>query len=94
MPDAVVDKLFMKLSQLAVEINDNRSAMQFAQKSLQYNPQNTISKYLLAIGYLSLNRIMDGYKILLKIKEERNPNINLGNQLEHLISACRSVLGL
>jgi glycosyltransferase involved in cell wall biosynthesis len=94
MPGSILDKLFMKLSQLAVEMNDNQSAVQFARMSLQYNPGNTISKYVLAIAYLSLNRILDGYKILVEINENQDANINLGKQLDHLIIACRTVLGL
>jgi len=92
--NTILDKLFMKLGQLAVEMNDNQSAIQFAERSLEYNLSNTVSKYVLAIAYLSTNRVMDGYKILLKIKEERDPKINLGNQLEYLITACRGALGM
>jgi glycosyltransferase involved in cell wall biosynthesis len=93
LPTAILDRLFMRLSQLAVEMNDNNSAVQFAERSLQYNPTNTISKYVLAVGYLSSNRVADGYKILLKIQADHDTNVRLGNQLEHLIKACREVLG-
>ncbi len=94
MSDSVLAKLFMKLSQLAVEMDDNRSAIEFARKSLEYNPANTISKYVLAVAYLSLNMVMEGYGILLGIQKDHDPNIKLGNQLEHLLKACRDVLGI
>jgi len=93
LPGAILDKLFMKLSQLSVEMNDNDSAIQFAEKSLRYNRANTISKYVLAVGYLSSNRIADGYKILLEIQTDHDANIRLGKQLENLIKACREALG-
>ena len=93
LPTVILDKLFMKLSQLALEMNDNKMAVKFAEDSLQYNPSNTISKYVLAIALLSAERIADGYQILLTIQAGRDLNIRLGKQLDHLLTACRTVLG-
>jgi len=94
LPKPVLDKLFMKLSQLALEMNDNGSAIRFAKKSLEHNPSNMISRYVLAVAYLSSNRIEDGYTILIGIQKDGDKNIRLGNQLEQLINACRKVLGV
>jgi len=94
MGSLVLERFFMKLSQLALEKNENDLALQFAEKCLQYNPANTISKYVVAISNLSMGRIGDGYRMLLSIREDRDVNIKLGIQLDHLIQACRQVLNI
>lgn len=88
----VLDKLFMKLSQLDLERNDYQQAIEFAEKSLQYNSRNSISQYVAAVGYLSGNRIAEGYHCLLKIRENPDSNVRLGKQLDELIVACEKVL--
>ncbi|MCL4510997.1 MAG: glycosyltransferase [Bacteroidetes bacterium] len=91
---ATLDKLFMKISQLALERNDYGQAIEFAEKSLQQNPRNVISQYVAAIAYLSRNQIMDGYRLLLRIRENQNSNLKLGKQLKDLINACEKALNV
>jgi tetratricopeptide (TPR) repeat protein len=92
MGPAVLERLFMKLSQLALEKNENEAAIGYAGKSLEYNPYNSISMYVVAIGLLSMNRVAEGYEMLLKIRGNPGSNLRLDIQLEHLIKACRELL--
>ncbi len=89
---AILDKLFMKLSQLALEKNDFAAAIGNADNSLRVNPGNVISLYVAAIGYLSLNRIAEGYPYLVRIRAGNRDILRLDKQLEELIGACEKVL--
>jgi len=90
---AILDKLFMKISQLLLEQNNYDKAIEFAEKSLRLNNQNVISRYVAAISYLAVDKIKEGYNYLLKIRENMDPNIRLGKNLDELIAACVKVLG-
>ncbi|MCL5035264.1 MAG: glycosyltransferase [Bacteroidetes bacterium] len=92
MGGAILDKLYMKISQLALEKNDFVSAIQNADSSLRINPENSISMYVAAVGYLSMNRIADGYEYLLRIRAIGGGSLRIGRQLEELIDACEKVL--
>ncbi len=92
MGPALLDRLFMKMSQIALDRNENEEAVWYAGKSLEYNPDNGISMYVAAIGLLSLNRISEGYEQLLKIKRKKDSSLRLDLQLDHLIKACKELL--
>ncbi len=92
MGPAILDKLYMKLSQLALEKNENEEAIRYARKSIEYGAGNGISMYVVAIALLSLNRISEGYEQLLKIKEKKDTNLRLDLQLDHLLKACKELL--
>lgn len=92
MGQEILDRFFMKLSQLSLEKNENQAAVDFALRSLEYNSANGISMYVVAIGLLSMNRINEGYQMLLKIRNNPGVNLRLDAQLEHLIKACRELL--
>ncbi|MCL5268325.1 MAG: glycosyltransferase [Bacteroidetes bacterium] len=89
---AILDKLYMKISQLALEKNDYASAIQNADTSLRINPDNVISMYVAAVSYLSLNRIAEGHRYLVRIRATRSDSLRIGTQLEELIDACEMVL--
>ena len=88
----ILDKLYMKMSQLLLEQNNCDKAIEFAEKSLQCNSRNTISQYVAAIGYLSKNKITEGYQYLLEIRKSADPNVCLGEKLDELIVACEKLL--
>ncbi|MGO9481121.1 MAG: glycosyltransferase [Candidatus Kryptoniota bacterium] len=90
--NSVLDKVFMKISQLHLDRNNYEKAVEYAEKSLLYNFNNSISRYVAAIGYLSQNKIPEGYRYLLKIRETRDRAIRLDNQLDELIAACEKLL--
>ncbi len=92
MGSAILERLFMKMSQLALERNENDDAVMYARRCLDYNPANGIAMYVAAVGLLSMNRITDGYQMLLKIRENGGSNLRLDIQLEHLIKACKELL--
>lgn len=89
---AILDKLFMKLSQLELEGNEFAAAIRDADNSLRVDPGNVISLYVAAIGYLSMNRIAEGYQYLVRIRRENRGVLRLDKQLEELIGACEKVL--
>ncbi len=90
----VLERFYTKLSQLALEKNRNEEAIQYARKSLGYNPANSISMYVVAVSLLSMNRISEGYEELLRIKQRQDGSLRLDIQLEHLIKACKELLGI
>lgn len=92
MGSAVLDRFYMKISQLALDKDENAQAVKYASRSLDYNPDNRISMYVKAVGLLATNRIADGYQTLMKIQENPGSNLRLDIQLEHLIKACRELL--
>jgi glycosyltransferase involved in cell wall biosynthesis len=89
---SILDKLFMKISQLFLERNKYDEAIEFAEKSLGYNPNNVISQYVAAVGHLSCGRIDKGYDYLLKIRDNHGGTLRLGAKLEELIIACEKTL--
>lgn len=89
---SILDKLFMKVSQLLLENNNYGEAIKFAEKSLLYNSNNSVSQYVAAIGYLSQNKIREGYSYLLKIRGSREVSIRLDKQFGELIAACEKLL--
>jgi glycosyltransferase involved in cell wall biosynthesis len=88
----VLERFYMKASQLALEKNRHDEAIRFARKSLDYNPRNSISMYVVAISLLSSGKIAEGYEQLLKIKEMKDESLRLDLQLEHLLKACKELL--
>ena len=92
MGSAILERLFMKMSQLALESNENDNAISYANRCLDYNPTNGIAMYVAAVGLLSMNEITEGYQMLLRIRENGGGNLRLDIQLEHLIKACKELL--
>lgn len=92
MGPAILDRLFMKLSQLALDRNDNDTAIRYADRSLEFNPENGISSYVKAVGLLSGGKIGEGYRVLMAIRGNRGSSLRLDAQLDHLIKACRQLL--
>ncbi len=89
---AILDKLYMKIAQLALERNDYAAAIQNADYSLRIEPGNVISMYVAAVAYLSMSRISEGYEYLLRIRSAGSDTLRIGNQLAELIDACEKVL--
>jgi tetratricopeptide (TPR) repeat protein len=92
MGSAILERLYMKLSQIALERKENNNAVTYARRCLDYNPANGIAMYVTAVGLLSMNKITDGYQMLLRIRENGGSNLRLDIQLEHLIKACKELL--
>ena len=92
MGSAILERLYMKLSQIALERKENDNAVIYARRCLDYNPANGIAMYVAAVGLLSMNKITDGYQMLLRISENGGSNLRLDIQLEHLIRACKELL--
>lgn len=90
---AVLDKLYVKISQLALGKNKYGEALEFARKSLQCNPQNSISGYVAAVSCLSMNQIPEGYGYLLQVRDNPKDSLRLRSQLTELILACEKALG-
>ncbi len=88
----MLERLFVKLSQLALERNENADALKFARASQGYNPRNEIALYVEAIALLSMNRIKEGYGVLLTIRERDEKVLRVGSQLDQLINACEESL--
>ena len=88
----VLDKLYMKIGQLALEKGNYGEAIEFAEKSLEHNSHNEISQYVAALGYLYNQQIQKGYGYLIRIRESKTGNLRVGDQLEKLIVVCEQAL--
>ncbi len=89
----VLDKLYLKMSQIFLERNEYCRAVEFAKESLKCNPLNAISGYVAAIACLSTNRIAEGYGYLIRVRDNPKDSLRLRSQLSELIAACEKVLG-
>ncbi len=89
---AIIERFFMKISQLALDKNEDEEALNYARESLKYNPRNGISMYVEAVALLSMKRIREGYEVLLKIKGSHDRSLRLDAQLDRLIRACGELL--
>lgn len=90
--DEILDRLFMKLAQLALASDDHRKAVGYALASLRGNPDNVISMYLAALGYMFSGDVQRAYPLFLQIRRHPNASLSDVNELDAVLNYCRGVL--
>jgi glycosyltransferase involved in cell wall biosynthesis len=90
----ILGEIYMKLAQMALMENLNTDCVQFAEASLRYTPENVTSQYLAALGYMSLGQVNRAYPYFLTIRQAPPGLLNNIDDLETIISFCRSELGI
>ncbi|MBI9049494.1 MAG: glycosyltransferase [Anaerolineaceae bacterium] len=88
----IQSEIFMKLAQLAELENQSRKCIKYALSSIKLNPDNIISKYLLATNYIETNKFKEAYPHLLEIQKFPGIAPKEQNDLNILIQYCRSKL--
>lgn len=88
-----LDKLNMKLAQLALAQDNFIQAKQYAQQSLLHNPDNLTSLYVIALANMFTGNIQQAYPYFVRIR--RAPNISPAqvSDLDQVLNYCRSTLG-
>lgn len=89
---AILDKLFMKLAQLALASDDFPAALQHAAQSLACNPGNMVSLYVAALAHLHRGEISDAYRSFRQIRESPGDSAAPTDELDAVIAYCRDLL--
>jgi glycosyltransferase involved in cell wall biosynthesis len=92
LPKSVLDEILMKLAQIASLEKQDQECIKYAAASLKHNPENLISKYLLALSYVSIGKIAKAYPYLLEIQNSRQITLTNQNDLNTLITYCKQIL--
>ncbi len=91
--DAVVDKLYMKLAQLALAFDEVREAVGYAKESLARNRRNVVSLYVMALGHLLLGEVKQAYPCFRLLRQSSGVNLANHGELDAVLKYCRTVLG-
>lgn len=92
--EEILGEIYMKLAQMALMENLNAECVKFAEASLRYSPENVTSQYLAALGHMSLGQINLAYPYFLSIRQAPAGLLNNKDDLDTVISFCRSELGI
>ncbi len=89
---ALLEKLYARLAQLALALDNTTEALQFARKSLELNPQNLVALYALSLSMLfqyQFEEALQGFRAI-----RNHPRANLGGeyQLDKVIRFCQDQL--
>lgn len=84
-----LDKLNMKLAQLALAQDNFGQAMHYAQQSLTHNPNNLTSLYIIALANMFSGNVQQAYPYFIRIR--RAPNVNPAQlkDLDQALDYCR-----
>ena len=93
LPIVVLDEILMKLAQIASLEKKEMDCIKYASASLKYNPENLISKYLLALSYATIGKFAKAYPYLLEIQNSPQTKLTSQEDLQTLINYCKQVLG-
>ena len=87
-----LDRLYMKLAQLALQFNDYKQAIIYANDSLSINPTNVTSMYVAALAHIFQGDIEKAYKLFRSIRLHPNISLSSKNDLDAVLAYCRTVL--
>lgn len=85
-----VDRLYMKLAQLALASNELPEALQYARRSLERNPGNVVSMYVLALANMFNGKVKEAQPVLLKLRKSPELNPAAIDQLDTVIAYCQA----
>ena len=91
---AIMGQGLMKLAQLDLAENNEEDCILNAQASLEYDPDNQISMYLLALAYMATGQVDQAYPYFVRIRQSPSDNLKDIEKLDAVIVYCRQVLGL
>lgn len=89
----ILDKLYMKLAQLALAQDDFIQASHYAQQSLIWNPDNLTSLYVMALANMFMGNIRQAYPYFRRIRRAPNVNPAQVGDLDQVLDYCRHTLG-
>jgi tetratricopeptide (TPR) repeat protein len=90
---AVLDKLYMKLAQLALASDEFGRAVEYARESLAFDPDNVVSTYLMALGFMFQGDVARAYPYFRRVRESSNTNLADAEDLDAVLDFCRATLG-
>ena len=93
MGDAALDRLHMRLAQLALAADQYGDAIAHARASLTRNPDNFVSLYVLALAHMLAGHIEQAYRCFRRLRQLPNARPETLSDLDSVIAYCRSALG-
>jgi hypothetical protein len=88
-----VDRLYMRLAQLALASDRFAEATRHASASLARNPNNVVSLHVLALAHMFQGNVRDAYPVFLRVRQSPNLSAESVGQLDAVISYCQDVVG-
>jgi tetratricopeptide (TPR) repeat protein len=87
-----VSDLYMKLAQLALGRNEHIAAVRTARTSLEYDPANTIARYVLALSSFYLGEIQPAYQAFSQLCQD--PHLDPGSlgEIQQVMRFCQATL--
>lgn len=87
-----LDKLYMKLAQLALARDEFDTAAHFAEASLARNPDNEVSRYLLALAHILQGDVHGAYPHFLHLRRHPNAGLVKQEELDAVLDYCCKAL--
>ncbi len=87
-----VDRLYMKLAQLALASDGFADAARYATASLAHNPANVVSLHVLALAHMFQGDVRQAYPLFLRLRESPDTNPASLKELDAVITYCRAAL--
>lgn len=87
-----LEKLNMKLAQLALAQDDFMQAIHYAQQSLTWNPNNLTSLYVIALANMFIGNIQQAYPYFVRIRCAPNVSPAQVGDLDQVLNYCRATL--
>jgi glycosyltransferase involved in cell wall biosynthesis len=87
----VLDLIYMKLAQQLLGFDDYASAITYAGKSLEVNPNNMISLYVLGLCFIYSGKINQAYPIYIKIRDSEQLNLENLSDIDKIIAYSQNI---
>jgi tetratricopeptide (TPR) repeat protein len=88
---ATMSQVLMKLAQLDSAENRMQECILHAQASLEHDPGNLISMYLLALAYMAIGQVNQAYPFFVRIRKSSSDNLKDIEKLDTVLAYCRKV---
>jgi len=89
---AVQDKLLMKLAQLALAADDFAATVQYGRQSLALNPDNIVSKYVVALALMFQGDVRGAYPWFQQIRQAADTGLTNIAELDAVLDFCQKTL--
>lgn len=87
-----VDRLYMKLAQLALASDGFADAVRYATESLTRNPESVVSLHVLALAHMFQGDVRQAYPLFLRLRQSPGTNPASFKELDAVIAYCRAAL--
>ncbi len=91
--EQTVERLYMKLAQLALASDAFPEAARYAGESLRRNPENVVSLYVLALAHMFRGEVGQAYPVFLRLRGSPHVNPSALDELDAVIGYCQANLG-